>query len=147
MADPETEKDSSLTGVRACWLLVLPMASVNYPNYLPLCNFPNLADYLDYDELPAEADLNPIKVCRRPRTARMEFLCKDLWPGLSTTQMSGIAGVKMYGGILLGIFGHHLGETTYSRAGQALPARTPREILSNFRLLPLHLKRRFWQEC
>ena len=65
---------TSLWHQAACWLLVLPMASVNYPNYLPLCNFPNLADYEDYDEEQLAAavrwsrfkpnqDLPPAKNC------------------------------------------------------------------------------------
>ena len=150
LVDPEMEKDSSLTEVQ----LLAPGSADGISQLselsatLQFSQFGRLPGLRDR-RLSAEADLKPIKTSPRPRTARMEFLCKDLWPSLSPTAMSGIVGVRCMGNIIRDIWSPlerpPILEQVRPYLPACLPGWTPREILSNFRLLPL--KRSFWQEC
>ena len=148
LVDPQMEKDSSLTEVQ----LLAPGSADGISQLselsatLQFSQFGRLPGLRDR-RLSAEADLKPIKTSPRPRTARMEFLCKDLWPSLSP--MSGIVGVRCMGNIIRDIWSPlerpPILEQVRPYLPACLPGWTPREILSNFRLLPL--KRSFWQEC
>ena len=98
--DPEIEEDSSLSEGR----LVAPGSAEGISQLSELsatlqfsqsARLPGLPGAAEQRLLSAEADLNPIKRCPRLQTARIEFLCKDLWPSLSPSLMSGIVGVKM----------------------------------------------------